>query len=115
MSPSQKEGWDFAVAHAPYSLLKLIDQGVLSVWVVAEDTFRTAAQRMAQTGLLVKAANTDHPVQSPYLRIVSKQSLIMLRAAAELGFSPSGRASITLRPDGGGNNSFSNNGRPPAA
>ena len=103
--------WDYASKHAPAGLLKQCDRSVLAVWCVAVDLHQQASQRVAQTGLLVKTAE-GAPIPSPYLQIAAKQSLILLRAAALLGFSPCSRASITLHPDGGAG-PFSNNGKRP--
>jgi hypothetical protein len=44
--------------------------------------------------MLVKAPNTGLPIQSPYLPIVNKQALIMMRAVDHLGFSPASRTRI---------------------
>jgi hypothetical protein len=41
-------------------------------------------------GILTKTHSTGAPMQSPYLPIVNKQAQIMLRAAEQLGFTPSG-------------------------
>jgi hypothetical protein len=35
-----------------------------------------------------KAPMTKQPIQSPYLPIINRQGLIMLKAASELGFTP---------------------------
>lgn len=111
MTPSQKEGWRYALEHAPRGLLRRLDRGVLAVWVVAEDTHRMAVERVTKTGMLVKTPNTGEPIQSPYLAIQNKQAMIMMRAAAELGFSPVSRSQIALEPSRG--NAFANNGRRP--
>jgi P27 family predicted phage terminase small subunit len=108
-TPSQREGWDYAIEHAPAGLLKFIDRSVLAVWVVAEDMHRQASERLTATGMLVKAPHTGVPLQSPYMAIVNKQANIMLKAAAELGFTPSSRSTISVTPQRG--NAFSNNGR----
>lgn len=110
MSATQKAGWDYAIEHAPAGLLKLLDRSVLAVWVVAEDTHRQAAERVSQTGLLVKTPNTDTPMQSPYLPIQNKQAMIMIKAAAELGFTPSSRSQISVD-NSRSDNAFANNGR----
>jgi phage terminase small subunit len=36
------------------------------------------------------------PVQSPYLSIINKQAQIMVKAAAEMGFTPSSRSRISV-------------------
>lgn len=109
LTDSQKDGWRYAIEHAPRGLLKHLDRSVLAIWVIAEDMHRTAAMRIAKTALLIKAPHTGTPMQSPYLAIVNKQANIMLKAAAELGFTPSSRSQITV--DTPGSNAFSNNGR----
>jgi P27 family predicted phage terminase small subunit len=73
---------------------------------------REAAQKVTQHGMLIKAPNTGVPMQSPYLTIKNKQALIMLKAAAELGFSPVSRSSVSVDRESSGN-PFANNGRRP--
>lgn len=96
MSESQKNGWNYAIEHAPQSLLKKLDRSILAVWVVAEDLHREASQKVQQFGLLTKAPNTNLPIQSPYLPVVNKQATLMLKAASELGFTPSSRSRIVI-------------------
>lgn len=91
LTPAQREGWDYALRNAPAGLLKRIDRGILTAWIVAEDLHRQASEAQAQNSLLVKSPKTGTPMQSPYLAIVNRQALIMLRSAAELGFSPTSR------------------------
>jgi len=98
MSPSQKEGWDYAIAHSPRGLLKLIDRSVLAVWVVAEDTHRQASEKVTEQGLLM-TTKTGELVQSTYLPIQNRQALIMMKAGSELGFSPTARARISVPPE----------------
>lgn len=95
MNAAQKIGWAYAIEHAPPGLLAHIDRGVLAVWIIAEDLHRRAAvaQNNAAT-LLVKAPITGTPLQSPYLAIINRQGLIMIKAAGELGFSPVSRPRI---------------------
>jgi P27 family predicted phage terminase small subunit len=96
MSETQREGWAYAVMHAPYGLLKQLDRSVLAIWVVAEELHREAAGKIAQFGLLTKSPNAGLPLQSPYLAILNKQAQIMLKAGAELGFSPSSRTRVQV-------------------
>jgi P27 family predicted phage terminase small subunit len=99
MSETQREGWAYAITHSPKGLLKQLDRSILSVWVVAEDLHRGAAEKIAQYGLLTKSPNAGLPLQSPYLAILNKQAQIMLKAAAELGFSPSTRSRVQVTAD----------------
>ncbi len=94
LTEAQQAGWTYALRHAPPGLLKRLDRGALAVWVVAEDLHRQAAVAQSKTGLLVKTPNADLPMQSPYLPIINRQALIMLKAASELGFTPVSRPRI---------------------
>jgi phage terminase small subunit len=84
--------WNYAIEHAPPGLLKRIDAGALMAWVMANDLHRQAVIAQNKLGqLVVKSPNIEMPIQSPYLAIINRQALIMLRAASELGFSPTSR------------------------
>jgi len=96
MSPGQKEGWAYAMAHAPKGLLKAIDRGVLAIWVEAEDRHRTAVQQQARLDAssslpLMTRGKDGQPIASPYLRLIRHAAETMLRAASELGFTPAAR------------------------
>jgi P27 family predicted phage terminase small subunit len=91
-----REIWDYAIANSPRGLLKKIDSGVLEIWCKAHALHRTAVAEVRKTGLLVKAPNTGLPIQSPFLPIINKQALIMMRAIDHLGFSPASRTRIML-------------------
>lgn len=96
MNESQKAGWRFALQAAPSGLLKMIDRSALAVWVVAEDLHRDASIKIQTHGMLVKSPKQGQPMQSPYLPILNKQASIMLKAAAELGFTPAARCRISI-------------------
>src|SRR5690606_19844822 len=99
MTESQREGWDYAIEHAPRGLLKLLDRSTLTVWVVAEDLHRQASIAVSKFGLITKSPKQGEPMQNPYLPIVNRQAQIMLKAAAELGFTPSSRSRVTVNED----------------
>jgi P27 family predicted phage terminase small subunit len=92
MTDGQKEGWKYAIEDAPLGLLRKADRSILSIWVVAEDMHRQAAQKVAQFGMLTELPNAKLSMQSPYLSIVNAQVAIMQRAASELGFSLGARS-----------------------
>jgi len=111
MTDAQKTGWQHAIAHAPKGLLRHLDSALLAIWVVAEDMHREAALKVAKFGMLVQSPKQRTPVQSPYLPIINKQAEIMMRAASELGFTPTSRSRITLGGEGQAKNRFQNNGK----
>jgi P27 family predicted phage terminase small subunit len=108
LTPAQQEGWRYAVENAPAGLLKLLDRSALTVWVLAEEMHRSASEKIQQHGMLIKTPN-GMPMPSPFVTIQHRQACIMLRAAAELGFTPSSRSQIVVEQDHG--NAFANNGR----
>lgn len=93
--------WRYAVNHAPDGVLGTIDREVLAIWVVASAMHSSAAQLQSQVDaknsmkMLTKTPN-GMAVQSPYISIMNKQAQIMLKAAAEMGFTPSSRSRISV-------------------
>jgi P27 family predicted phage terminase small subunit len=96
MSDTQREGWHYAITNAPHGLLKHLDRSMPAIWVAAEDLHREAAEKITQYGLLTRSPHAGLPLQSPYLAILNKQAQIMLKAGAELGFSPSSRSRVQV-------------------
>ena len=102
----QKEVWAYAIQHAPDGLLKKLDRDALAIWTVAQDIWRRAIEAQAaidagnKLPLLTKTPN-GMAQQSPYVGIISKQAQIILKAGAELGFSPSSRSRINVSPEEG--------------
>lgn len=108
MSEDQRAGWNYAIAHAPPGLLRIIDRSALAVWVVAEDLHVQACKFQARAGLLTRVGPPppkaepgmpqepdNRPLQqSPFLPIINKQAFLMLKAAAELGFTPASRSRV---------------------
>lgn len=91
-----REVWAYAIEHAPAGLLKKIDSAVLETWCTAHVLHRKAVSMVRVGGLLVKPPHSDIPIQSPFLPIVNKQALIMMRAVDHLGFSPASRTRIAV-------------------
>ncbi len=98
LTPSQKDIWQAAIENAPPGLLRRIDESVFLVWVIAKDLHRTASERIAQTGTLIRIPHGSMAVQSPWVSVMNKQAVIMMKAAVDLGFTPSSRSRISLEP-----------------
>jgi phage terminase small subunit len=100
LTDGQEAGWNYAVAHMPKGVVKLIDRGLLKVWVEAEDRHNTARMMQAMLDqdsrlkLLVKGPNGL--IASPYNDILDKTAKTMFRAAQELGFSPAARPRLKV-------------------
>jgi P27 family predicted phage terminase small subunit len=102
LTPSQADSWRYAVDHMPAGVLKMVDRGLLLVWVEAEDRHRTAMKMQAKLDasselkLLIKTPSGL--VSSPYIRILDRTAKTMLRAVQELGFSPASRTRVKAPP-----------------
>ena len=72
-------------------LLSKFDRGPLSVYCQAFAMWSEAVKALQETGVTIASPN-GYPVQSPHVSIINKQAEIMLRIAAEFGFSPGARA-----------------------
>jgi len=89
----QRGQWHYALENAPPGLLTATDRETLVVWCVASVEHARAAQEVRKLGQVVKT-QAGNAIQNPYLPIVNRQALIMLRSGAEMGFSPASRAAI---------------------
>jgi P27 family predicted phage terminase small subunit len=101
LTPSQREGWDYAITHCPKGVLKLLDRSALVMWVEAEDRHRgamiaqaTLNRRAPDAPWLVKGP--EGLIMSPYVEIIDRAAKIMIRMMTELGFSPVARPRIRV-------------------
>jgi len=91
-----RDQWHYALDHAPPGLLTGTDRGMLIVWVAACVEHARALVEVRRHGQVVKTKD-GNAIQNPYLGVMNRQALMMIRAAAELGFSPAARATLGSR------------------
>ena len=96
MNDSQQKIWQIGIKNAPAGLLKELDESIFVTWVVAKDFHKDATQMIAELGMMVTTPNTGEQVQNPYMAVVNKQAQIMMKAAAEMGFTPSSRTRVVI-------------------
>lgn len=106
LSQAQAKVWRDALRNAPPGLLRKLDDGIFKQWVIHAERFSDAAQKVSKLGSMLKTKD-GVPYQNPYLAVMNKQSALMMKAAAELGFTPSSRSRVkvdpkTKRPGGDG-------------
>lgn len=90
--------WIHAIATAPRGLLRRLDQRALYIYCVAAFVHSTASKKMnARNVLVVNSKRSEAKRQNPLLRIIDAQAMIMLKAAAEMGFTPTSRGRIQVR------------------
>jgi phage terminase small subunit len=102
LTREQAESWRYALAHAPPGLLRRLDRGMLTIWVVAEATHQRAVRLLEKRcGSDLMTTQGEQEIPSMYLSVINKQALLMIKVASELGFSPSARARVYAQPSGG--------------
>jgi len=69
----------------------------LCTWVVAEDLHRQAVQVVNRSGMIIKSPVKGDPMQNPWLAIVNRQATLMMKAASEMGFSPTSRNRVSIK------------------
>ena len=99
LTDSQRELWHFAIANAPAEILRFVDYGVLTAYVVALDQHKQATEQQARIDEgaalpLLSKARDGTPIPSPYLRVIQRAADLMLRCASELGFTPIARTRL---------------------
>jgi P27 family predicted phage terminase small subunit len=67
---------------------------ILETWACASDVYRQAQGEIAKNRMLYTLPNGS-VMQSPYLTIANRQSALMIKAASEMGFTPSSRSRIS--------------------
>lgn len=107
MTEDQSLAWSYAISESPKGLLKRLDRSALTVWVVSEDMHRQATIAVGKFGMLTKSSQKGEAIQNPYLPIINRQAAIMMKAAAELGFTPSSRSRISVDSSDPVDNKFS--------
>jgi len=96
MDDEQREQWNYTLDNAPPGLLSATDREIVALWVVACVEHARAVVKLREHGQVVKTRE-GNVIQNPYLGIVNRQALIMMRAVSELGFSPAARAGLGSR------------------
>lgn len=97
MSKDQRAEWRYIVESSVPGLLTSVDRANLTAYVVATCLHRQAAKELGKAkSLTVPVGKAGAVAQHPALQIVNRQALIMIKAAAEMGFTPASRSRVTV-------------------
>jgi P27 family predicted phage terminase small subunit len=88
--------WEKIICDAPRGLLKRLDTGMLQIYVVACVQHAIAAKMIMQYGSVIKSPVQEQPMASPYVAQLNAQAKIMMKAASEMGFSPTSRSRVKV-------------------
>lgn len=99
LSEAEQDSWRHAIEHAPAGILARIDESILRLWAVTEARYLQAKTMQAaldagnQLPLLIKTRAGDL-MPSPYVGIMNKSAVLMLRMVEQLGFCPTARVGL---------------------
>jgi len=100
MSKEQKAEWTKIVGNCVPGLLTSVDESNLTTFVVAVCLHRAAAITLGRLKDLAVPVGPNGAIQQhPALQVVNRQALIILKAAAEMGFTPASRTRIQVNGD----------------
>jgi P27 family predicted phage terminase small subunit len=91
LGPVARQEWDRIVPQlAAADRVSPLDRGVLAVYCVAYAAWLDATITIQTYGSIMKSPN-GHPMQSPAVSIANQQADIIVRIAAQFGFTPASR------------------------
>lgn len=96
MDDEQRAQWHYAVDHAPPGLLTGTDRDILAAWCNACVEYARAVLEVRKIGQVVKTKG-GNAIQNPFMGIMNRQAMLMVKLGSELGFSPAARASLGSR------------------
>lgn len=92
MSDDQQKIWRYAMEHCPLDVVRAIDKAALKLYCAAADAHDKASYKVATLGLFLKRGSVE--TINPYLAVMDRQAILLLKAITELGFSPVARARL---------------------
>jgi P27 family predicted phage terminase small subunit len=96
-SDRQRALWTRTLLNVPDGLLRRLDLGIFTSYIVNLAEFLDADRKVQTLGSVVKTPG-GQPMQNPYVSIRNRANNAMVKAASELGFSPSSRSRVKVNP-----------------
>jgi len=94
LSSVARQEWDRIIPLlAAADRLTGLDRGPLAVYCTAYAAWLEAVTALQTYGTMMKSPN-GYPIQSPYVSIAGRNADIMVRIAAEFGFTPASRVRL---------------------
>jgi P27 family predicted phage terminase small subunit len=94
LGPVARQEWDrIAGALTAVGRLTVLDRALLAAYCNAYAQWLEAVEALEKYGAVMKSPS-DYPVQSPYVSIANRQVEMMIRIAAEFGFTPASRSRL---------------------
>ncbi len=97
LSDEEQQLWEETVGSLPDGVLARADSAAIEIFVSAWATAREARRSIRRTGLLVQSPNG--PTRHPLFGLWHRSATLALKAAGELGASPTARVRIKTDED----------------
>jgi P27 family predicted phage terminase small subunit len=94
LSEAERRMWARMLKNAPEGMLRRLDEAVFASYVVNYCTFLEANAEVTKLGRICKVNGAEGI--NPNISIARNANAAMLKAAAELGFSPSSRSRVKV-------------------
>jgi P27 family predicted phage terminase small subunit len=94
LGPIARRQWHRLVGELTLRLLTNLDPAALAAYCGAYALWADAMEAIQKYGTMVKSPS-GYPIQLPYVAIANRQAEIMMRIAAEFGFTPASRSRIS--------------------
>lgn len=107
LSAVAKKMWVNTLDNSPEDLLKVLDFTELMRFCVSYDLYLTALKNVQKYGAVV-VNEKGFAIESPWVKIMNKQSEIMAASGSNLGFSPVSRTRIRMTMEKPKESKFSN-------
>jgi P27 family predicted phage terminase small subunit len=98
LTPLEREIWEDTMAEVPRGMVRKLDMNSFETFVTSYAEFREACQEMHGEPLVIETPG-GLVKPNPLLTVKREAAKMMLRAAAELGFTPSSRSKISVDPN----------------
>ena len=72
-----------------------LDRAILATYCQAYSTWSFATEKVREKGLIILSKD-GHPYPNPYWTIINNQEKAMVKAATELGFTPTSRPRVKV-------------------
>lgn len=94
LTQEQVDEWNFIIDNAAPGILRRVDRATLASYCVAYTTYKEAVLAVRDMGMVTLSPVKNEPMQSPYLSIMNRQAQLMLKAASEMGLTPTARTRV---------------------
>lgn len=97
LTARQQYYWRECLTHAPQGMLKRLDAGAMTTYVISLADLETYSRKVEESGAVIKMPGESGAfMQNPFVPLKRAAMAGVLKAGAELGFTPSSRSRVKV-------------------